>query len=159
MHGELKGCARAVALGIGGVEGNERGDIPQHKELPWSSIEDCLWGRAGVGAGNNHRARFLALARQLVISHALIVVAPGAEASVPVTESLGEGLAHHALILNEAAATIDGGDLRERSGRGERIRTSDLLLPKQARYQAAPHPDLHILNAPLNRVASSPYAC
>ncbi len=45
------------------------------------------------------------------------------------------------------------------SGRGERIRTSDLLLPKQARYQAAPHPDLLILNAPLNRVASSAYAC
>ena len=26
-------------------------------------------------------------------------------------------------------------------GRGERIRTSDPLLPKQMRYQAAPHPD------------------
>ena len=44
-------------------------------------------------------------------------------------------------------------------GRGERIRTSDLLLPKQARYQAAPHPDVLILNAPSIRVASSPYAC
>ena len=30
---------------------------------------------------------------------------------------------------------------RGRSGRGERIRTSDPLLPKQVRYQAAPHPD------------------
>ena len=27
------------------------------------------------------------------------------------------------------------------SGRGERIRTSDILLPKQARYQAALRPD------------------
>src|SRR4051795_9704346 len=26
-------------------------------------------------------------------------------------------------------------------GRGERIRTSDPLLPKQVRYQTAPHPD------------------
>ena len=26
------------------------------------------------------------------------------------------------------------------TGRGERIRTSDILLPKQARYRAAPHP-------------------
>ncbi len=47
----------------------------------------------------------------------------------------------------------------ENCGRGERIRTSDLLLPKQARYQAAPHPDVLILNALPNRVASSPYAC
>jgi hypothetical protein len=91
-----------VALGVRGVKGDERGDVPQYKEFSRASIEDCLWGRAGVGAGDDHRARFLALARQLVISHALIVVAPGAEASVPVTDSLGEGLAHHALILNEA---------------------------------------------------------
>ena len=27
------------------------------------------------------------------------------------------------------------------SGRGERIRTSDILLPKQARYRAALHPE------------------
>ena len=27
------------------------------------------------------------------------------------------------------------------SGRGDWIRTSGLLLPKQTRYQAAPHPD------------------
>jgi hypothetical protein len=29
----------------------------------------------------------------------------------------------------------------EESGRGERIRTSDPLLPKQVRYQTALHPD------------------
>ena len=35
------------------------------------------------------------------------------------------------------------------SGRGERIRTSDILLPKQARYQAAPRPEKGlILHAP-----------
>lgn len=28
--------------------------------------------------------------------------------------------------------------------RGDRIRTCDILLPKQARYQAALHPDAHI---------------
>ncbi len=33
-------------------------------------------------------------------------------------------------------------------GRGERIRTSDILLPKQARYQAALHPDKSALLAP-----------
>ena len=27
------------------------------------------------------------------------------------------------------------------NGRGERIRTSGLLVPNEARYQAAPHPD------------------
>ena len=27
------------------------------------------------------------------------------------------------------------------NGRGERIRTSDILLPKQARYRAAPRPE------------------
>ena len=35
-------------------------------------------------------------------------------------------------------------DLRRKSGRGERIRTSDLLLPKQSRYQAALRPDFAI---------------
>jgi hypothetical protein len=108
MHGELKSCARAVALGIGGVYRDERGDIPQHKKFSWASVKDSLWGRAGVGAGDDHRARFLALARQLVISHALIVVAPCTEASVSGAEALGEGLARHAPSLNEAAAAIDG---------------------------------------------------
>ena len=31
--------------------------------------------------------------------------------------------------------------VRVLSGRGERIRTFDILLPKQMRYQTAPHPD------------------
>ena len=30
------------------------------------------------------------------------------------------------------------------SGRDDRIRTCDILLPKQARYQAAPHPDVRL---------------
>ncbi len=30
----------------------------------------------------------------------------------------------------------------EEIGRGDRIRTCDILLPKQARYQTAPLPDL-----------------
>ena len=35
------------------------------------------------------------------------------------------------------------------TGRGERIRTSDPLLPKQVRYQAALRPDLaHIVRSP-----------
>ena len=33
-------------------------------------------------------------------------------------------------------------------GRGERIRTSDILLPKQARYQAASHPGGRVLCPP-----------
>ena len=88
MHGELKGCACAVALGVRGVYGDERGDVAHNKEFPWASIEDCLWGRAGVGAGDDHRARLLPLARQLVISNAFVVIPTGAEASVPVTETL-----------------------------------------------------------------------
>lgn len=31
--------------------------------------------------------------------------------------------------------------LEMRNGRGDRIRTCDILLPKQARYRAAPLPD------------------
>ena len=34
------------------------------------------------------------------------------------------------------------------AGRGERIRTSDILLPKQARYQAASHPGGRVLCPP-----------
>lgn len=33
--------------------------------------------------------------------------------------------------------------VRETDGRGARIRTGDLLRPRQARYQAAPRPDEH----------------
>ena len=33
-------------------------------------------------------------------------------------------------------------------GRGERIRTSDILLPKQARYRAALHPERVIVPSP-----------
>ena len=33
------------------------------------------------------------------------------------------------------------GEMRRKFGRGERIRTSDPLLPKQVRYQTALHPD------------------
>ena len=32
-------------------------------------------------------------------------------------------------------------DKRAQNGRDDRIRTCDVLLPKQARYQTAPHPD------------------
>jgi hypothetical protein len=32
------------------------------------------------------------------------------------------------------------------TGRGERIRTSDPLLPKQVRYQAAPRPEYNRIN-------------
>ena len=41
-----------------------------------------------------------------------------------------------------------------KSGRGREIRTPDILLPKQARYQAALYPDYpHILNsAPISYV-------
>ena len=33
-----------------------------------------------------------------------------------------------------------------KAGRGERIRTSDFLLPKQARYRAAPRPEYSVAN-------------
>ena len=33
---------------------------------------------------------------------------------------------------------------KKKNGRDDRIRTCDILLPKQARYQAAPHPDVRL---------------
>ena len=36
--------------------------------------------------------------------------------------------------------------IRNRIGRGERIRTSDFLLPKQTRYRAAPRPAVYLLH-------------
>ena len=33
------------------------------------------------------------------------------------------------------------------NGRGEEIRTPDILLPKQARYQTALHPDCRVFSA------------
>ena len=36
----------------------------------------------------------------------------------------------------------------EKSGRGERIRTSDTLLPKQVRYRTAPHPECEGIRNP-----------
>src|SRR5919106_4115839 len=42
-----------------------------------------------------------------------------------------------------------------RSGRGGRIRTGDLLLPKQARYQAAPRPDVRAGSDPAAQGPSS----
>ena len=35
-------------------------------------------------------------------------------------------------------------DSKKKNGRDDRIRTCDILLPKQARYQAAPHPDVRL---------------
>jgi hypothetical protein len=50
-----------------------------------------------------------------------------------------------------------GIDLRE-TGRGDRIRTCDILLPKQARYRAALHPEGRILPSrrPLGSLPRSP---
>jgi hypothetical protein len=39
------------------------------------------------------------------------------------------------------AQDFDRGDVAEKSGRGGGIRTPDILLPKQARYQTALHPE------------------
>ncbi|SJM93352.1 hypothetical protein CRENPOLYSF2_3260005 [Crenothrix polyspora] len=36
-------------------------------------------------------------------------------------------------------------ELQAQNGRGGGIRTPDILLPKQARYQTALHPDYHLL--------------
>ena len=45
-------------------------------------------------------------------------------------------------IQRECKMKIIGeGRAKTRDGRGGEIRTHDLLLPKQARYQAAPRPD------------------
>ena len=44
-------------------------------------------------------------------------------------------------ILKKIAPRITGRDFFETTNRGERIRTSGLLRPRQARYQAALRPD------------------
>ena len=43
-----------------------------------------------------------------------------------------------------AAAFASSLRFEAKAGRGERIWTSDFLLPKQARFQAAPRPDVGI---------------
>ena len=43
-------------------------------------------------------------------------------------------------------------------GRGERIRTFDILLPKQARYRAAPHPEQERILLNLGFVGQCRYA-
>ena len=45
------------------------------------------------------------------------------------------------LIIENRQLSIDNF-----TGRGERIRTSDILLPKQARYQAALRPDKTVIS-------------
>ena len=51
-----------------------------------------------------------------------------------------------ALNDKEAARTDPSGLFED--GRGERIRTSGVLLPKQVRYQAALRPDVYLVSSP-----------
>ena len=44
-------------------------------------------------------------------------------------------------VSKESYLSSVNGELSIKNGRGERIRTSDILLPKQARYQAALRPE------------------
>ena len=46
-------------------------------------------------------------------------------------------------IMDRSTRSRANGD--DADGRGERIRTSDILLPKQARYRTALHPDRSIM--------------
>src|SRR5687768_3491211 len=57
-------------------------------------------------------------------------ITPGLEGRCSVRLSYGQGLQ------------------ASKRGRGERIRTSDILLPKQARYQAASRPGSRVLCPP-----------
>ena len=53
---------------------------------------------------------------------------------------------HHCSGLNPGAPAAGG---RAESGRGREIRTPDILLPKQARYQTALYPDSYtVVTAP-----------
>src|ERR1700760_2334174 len=47
---------------------------------------------------------------------------------------------HWMLLIPGSIAIADCSSQLGRGGRGARIRTGGLLLPKQARYQTAPHP-------------------
>jgi hypothetical protein len=60
------------------------------------------------------------------------IPAPFAPILLPESENLGKGPSPGDLET-ESLRGLEG-------GRGERIRTSDILLPKQTRYQAAPRP-------------------
>ena len=108
-HRELKGGTGAMALGIRCVHGDECSDVTHHEELTGARIKDCLWRRAGVGAGDDHRARLLPLARQLVIAHAFVAISTRAKAAVSDAEALREGLARHGVSLNEATTATRSG--------------------------------------------------
>ena len=45
--------------------------------------------------------------------------------------------------------------MKQKNGRGREIRTPDILLPKQARYQTALYPDISIQNTFLQEVCPS----
>ena len=70
---------------------------------------------------------YLNLPRSVIV-HAILACPAGLE---PTTPSL-EGWCSIRLSYGQPAC---------KAGRGGEIRTPDILLPKQARYQAAPHPE------------------
>src|SRR5688500_19024997 len=62
----------------------------------------------------------------------------------PVASPAGLEPATHSLE-GCCSVQLSYGDVKGRVGRGERIRTSDPLLPKQVRYQTALHPDVLVV--------------
>ena len=56
---------------------------------------------------------------------------------LPSYTTVNNGVSLWKIVLNDDFQ----GDYRNKKYRGERIRTSDILLPKQARYRTAPHPE------------------
>ena len=49
--------------------------------------------------------------------------------------------ANQRLKASRLSAAVGTNDFRKSNGRGERIRTSGLLVPNQALYQAEPRPE------------------
>ena len=107
---ELEGGAGRMAPVVGRVDGHERGDVPDHEQLARAGVEHRLGPGPRVGAGDDHRARSLALVGQAPVPLALGRVAGIAEAVVAGEQVGGEG-------RQGACRIVATGPIRPRIGR------------------------------------------
>ena len=67
-----------------------------------------------------------------------MALVPKGTRAIHLSYGAGDGNRTRVISLEGWGSTIE---LRPRYGRDDRIRTCDILLPKQARYQTAPRPE------------------
>ena len=96
--------------------------------------------RTGQNTAHAEPAFLITLARPTGIEP----VTPSLEGWCSIQLSYGQRLTSRAYNSASALALsgLESPRGQIRGGRGERIRTSDILLPKQARYRAALHPEI-----------------